>query len=67
MTKIYAKIVSHQSGNLTFMVKQVGATMWTDKIIGQISTPADNFDFVSRVNADLQFFSKEGIEVIWLP
>lgn len=67
MTKIYAKIESHPCGNLTFMVKQVSATMWTDKIIGQISTPADNFDFVSRVKADLEFFSKEGIEVIWLP
>ncbi|HAU4332713.1 TPA: hypothetical protein F6U11_24290 [Citrobacter freundii] len=67
MTKIYAKIVSHPSGNLTFMVKQVGATMWTDKIIGHISTPADNFDFVSRVSADLKSISKDGIEVIWLP
>lgn len=67
MTKIYAKIVSHPSGNLTFMVKQVGATMWTDKIIGQISTPADNFDFVSRLSADLKSISKDGIEVIWLP
>lgn len=67
MTKIYEKIVSHPSGNLTFMVKQAGATMWTDRILGQISTPADNFDFVSRVSADLELFSKSGIEVIWLP
>lgn len=43
------------------MVKQFGATMWTDKIIGQISTPADNFDFVSRVSADLKSISKDGI------
>jgi len=66
MSKIYARLVCHPSGNLTFQVKQKGAEMWTDKQIGFISKPSDNEEFMSRVNADLASFAQQGDEVIWL-
>lgn len=67
MTKIYARIVSHPSGNLTFQVKGSDSNMWADKQRGFITKPADNADFMTRVSDDLKFYIKSGIEVIWLP
>jgi len=67
MGKIYAKMVSHPSGNLTFQVKNISASMWTDKQLGFISRPEDNDEFMARVNADLKSYENSGIEVIWLP
>jgi len=66
MTKVYARMISHPSGNLTFQVREIGNKMWTDKQLGFISEPKDNDEFMSRVNADLAFFSKSEVEVIWL-
>lgn len=66
MSKIYARMISHPSGNLTFQVRELGNNIWTDKQLGFISKPTDNEEFMSRVNADLDFFVKSGVEVIWL-
>lgn len=66
MTKVYARMICHPSGNLTFQVRAIGNTMWTDKQRGFISVPKDNVEFMCLVNADLASFTKSGVEVIWL-
>lgn len=67
MSKIWARIVSHPSGNLTFQTKQPYTKDWTDILIGFITTPSDNDDFIERVNTVLTDYMNNGVEVIWVP
>lgn len=66
MAKVYARIISHPSGNLTFQLRQQGSTEWSDKQLGFISQPSDNAEFIDRVNADVSMLNAQGDEVIWL-
>lgn len=66
MAKVYARIISHPGGNLTFQLRQQGLTEWSDKQIGLISQPLDSAEFFDRVNADVSMLNAQGDEVIWL-